>query len=159
MDTLLWVLAVAMIVVGIVGTILPALPGVLLVFAGIALGAWIDGFTHISGWTVAIAGVLALLGLGVDIACQLLFARRAGASRLGLIGAALGTVVGVFFGLIGIVFLPLVGAAVGEFLTHRDALRAGRVGVSTWTGLLIGTVLKLAIVFAMAGLFVLALLF
>ena len=157
-DVALWVLAVAMIVIGVVGTVLPALPGVLFVFGGIVLGAWIDGFTHVSGWTVGVAAVLAVVGLGVDIACQLLFARRAGASKLGLLGAALGTVAGVFAGLIGIVFLPLVGAAIGEYLSHRDALRAGKVGVSTWVGLLIGTVLKLAIVFAMVGLFVIALL-
>jgi uncharacterized protein YqgC (DUF456 family) len=159
MDSAFWVLAVLMIVVGIVGTVLPALPGVLFVFGGIVLAAWIGGFAQISGWVVAVCGVLAVLSVGIDLAAQFLFAKRAGASKLGLIGAALGTVVGIFAGLIGLIFFPLIGAAIGEYLAHRDALRAGQVGVATWVGLLIGTVLKLAIVFTMTGLFVLALLF
>lgn len=158
MDIALWVIAISMILIGIVGTVLPALPGVLFVFAGIVLAAWIDEFTRIGGWVVGIAGVLALAGVAIDLACQLLFARRAGASKLGLLGAALGTVLGIFAGLIGLVFFPLIGAAAGEFISHRDALRAGQVGMATWIGLLIGTVIKLAIVFAMAGMFVLSLL-
>lgn len=158
MDIALWVIAISMILIGIVGTVLPALPGVLFVFGGIVLAAWIDEFTRIGGWVVGIAGVLALTGVAIDLACQLLFARRAGASKLGLLGAALGTVLGIFAGLIGLVFFPLIGAAAGEFISHRDALRAGQVGMATWIGLLIGTVIKLAIVFAMAGMFVLSLL-
>ena len=65
---------------------------------------------------------------------------------------------GVFTGLWGLLFMPLAGAAIGEFISHRDALRAGRVGLATWVGLLVGAVLKLAIVFTMTGIFVGALL-
>jgi hypothetical protein len=83
-------------------------------------------------------------------------AQRAGASRQGIIGAALGTVAGIFTGLVGLVFMPLVGAAIGEFITHRDALRAGKVGVATWLGLLVGTVIKIAVAFTMIGVFVAA---
>jgi uncharacterized protein YqgC (DUF456 family) len=159
MNTALWIVAVLMVLVGIAGTVLPALPGVALVFAGIALAAWIDGFTVISGWTVGLLAVLAAVGFAVDYLAQLVSARRAGATGLGLAGAALGTVAGVFTGLVGLLFMPLAGAAIGEFIAHRDALRAGRVGVATWVGLLVGTVLKLAIVFTMTGVFVAALLF
>jgi hypothetical protein len=83
-------------------------------------------------------------------------AQRAGASRQGIIGAALGTVAGIFTGLIGLVFMPLVGAAIGEFIAHRDALRAGKVGVATWLGLLVGTAVKIAVAFTMIGVFVAA---
>jgi hypothetical protein len=159
MNTALWIVAVLMVLVGIAGTVLPALPGVALVFAGIALAAWIDGFTVISGWTVGLLAVLAAVGFAVDYLAQLVSARRAGATGLGLAGAALGTVAGVFTGLVGLLFMPLAGAAIGEFIAHRDALRAGRVGVATWVGLLVGAVLKLAIVFTMTGVFVAALLF
>ena len=159
MNTALWIVAVLMMLVGIAGTVLPALPGVALVFAGIALAAWIDGFTVISGWTVGLLAVLAAVGFAVDYLAQMVSARRAGATGLGLAGAALGTVAGVFTGLVGLLFMPLAGAAIGEFIAHRDALRAGRVGVATWVGLLVGTVLKLAIVFTMTGVFVAALLF
>jgi len=158
MTTLLWVLAVAMIALGVVGTVLPALPGVVLVFGGIVLAAWIDGFARISGWTVGALAVLAAIGFVVDYAAGALSARRAGATKLGLLGAALGTLAGVVTGLWGLVFMPLAGAAIGEFIAHRDALRAGRVGVATWIGMLMGAVAKLAIVFTMVGIFVAALL-
>ncbi|GIL04676.1 DUF456 domain-containing protein [Betaproteobacteria bacterium PRO7] len=158
MTTLLWVLAVALILVGIAGTVLPALPGVVFVFGGIVLAAWIDDFARISGWTVGVLAVLAAIGFVVDYVAGALSAQRAGATRLGLLGAALGTVAGVVTGLWGLVFMPLAGAAIGEFIAHRDALRAGRVGVATWIGLLVGAVAKLAIVFTMVGVFVAALL-
>jgi len=158
MNTLLWVLAVLMIIVGVAGTVLPALPGVVLVFAGIVLAAWIDGFTVITGWTVGLLAVLAVIGFAVDYVAQLMSAKRAGATPLGIAGAAVGTIAGIFTGLVGLLFMPLAGAAIGEFIAHRDALRAGRVGVATWVGLLVGAVLKLAIVFTMVGIFIAALL-
>ena len=158
MNTALWIIAMLMIVVGIAGTVLPALPGVVLVFAGIVLAAWIDGFTVISGWTVGVLAVLAVVGFAVDYVAQMMSAQRAGATPLGIAGAAVGTIAGIFTGLFGLLFMPLAGAAIGEYIAHRDALRAGRVGVATWVGLLVGTVLKLAIVFTMTGIFVAALL-
>lgn len=158
MTTLLWVVAVLLIVVGIAGVVLPALPGVVLVFGGILLAAWIDDFARIGGWTVAILGVLAAVAFVVDYVASTLAAQRAGASRLGLAGAAAGTVLGIFTGFVGLLLMPLVGAAVGEFIAQRDALRAGRIGVATWFGLLAGTVVKLAIVSTMVGVFVAALL-
>jgi uncharacterized protein YqgC (DUF456 family) len=158
MTTLLWVLAVALILVGIAGTVLPALPGVVFVFGGIVLAAWIDDFARISGWTVGVLSVLAAAGFVVDYVAGALSAQRAGATKLGLLGAALGTLAGVVTGFWGLVFMPLAGAAVGEFIAHRDALRAGRVGVATWIGMLAGAVAKLAIVFTMVGIFVAALL-
>lgn len=148
-----------MVGVGIAGTVLPALPGVVLVFAGIVLAAWIDGFTVITGWTIGVLAVLTVIGFAIDYLAQMISAQRAGATWQGIAGAAVGTVAGVFTGLWGLLFMPLVGAAVGEFVSHRDALRAGRVGVATWIGLLVGAVLKLAIVFTMTGIFVAALVF
>lgn len=157
MTTVLWAVAVALILVGIAGVVLPALPGVVFIFGGILLAAWIDGFAVISGWTVGVLGVLALIAFVVDYVASTVAAKRAGASKEGLIGAALGTVLGIFTGFIGLLFMPLVGAAIGEFIAHRDALRAGTVGVATWIGLLVGTVLKLAIAFTMIGVFIAAL--
>jgi len=158
MDTLLWIVAVVLIVVGIAGTVLPALPGTVLVFAGILLAAWIDDFSRVSVGTVMVCGLLMLLAWGADYVSAMLGAKRAGASRLAIIGAALGTVAGIFTGFIGLLFMPLVGAALGEYLADRDAARAAHVGISTWIGLLVGTVAKVVITFVMVGLFVLALL-
>jgi uncharacterized protein YqgC (DUF456 family) len=158
MTIALWVVAVILIAVGVIGTVLPALPGVILVFAGVALGAWIDDFTRISGWTLLVLGILTLLVWAIDYFAAAAGAKKAGASRQALIGATIGTVVGVFTGLVGLIFMPLVGAAVGEYLAQRDLIRAGRVGFATWLGLLAGTVLKVAVVFLMVGIFVAALL-
>jgi hypothetical protein len=156
MTELLWVVAVLLVIVGAVGTVLPALPGVPLIFAGVLLAAWAEDFQRIGGWTLGVLAVLALVGLVVDYVAASMSAQRAGASRQGIIGAAIGTVAGIFTGLLGLVFMPLVGAAVGEFIAHRDALRAGKVGVATWLGLLVGTAVKIAVAFTMIGVFIAA---
>jgi uncharacterized protein len=153
---MLWVLAVVLVVIGLAGTVLPALPGVPLIFIGVLTAAWAENFERITGVTIAILAVLTVIGVVIDYVAASLSAKRAGASRAGLVGAALGTVAGIVTGLWGLLFMPLVGAAIGEFISHRDALRAGRVGVATWVGLLAGTVVKLAVAFTMIGVFVAA---
>ncbi len=157
MTILLWLGAAALIVIGLAGTILPALPGAIFVFAGIALGAWIDDFARVPVWLVVVCAVLTALAWAVDYIAAAAGAKRAGASRLALVGAMIGTVAGVFTGFVGLLFLPLVGAALGEYIAQRDALIAGKVGVATWLGLLVGTAVKVAIAFAMVGAFLLAL--
>jgi len=158
MSTALWIVAALLVVAGLAGTVLPALPGIPLIFGGVLLAAWIDDFQRISVWTIAVLGVLAAIGLAIDYIAAAASAKRAGASKHGVIGAAVGTVVGVFTGLWGLVFMPLVGAAIGEFIAQRDALRAGKVGLATWLGLLLGTAAKIAIAFTMIGVFLAALL-
>ena len=157
MNVLLWVFAVALILIGIAGTVLPALPGAILVFGGIALAAWIDDFTRIPGWLLAVLGVMTLIAWAVDYFAAAAGAKRAGASKLALFGALLGTFAGIVTGLWGLIFMPLLGAAIGEYIAQRDLRRAGKVGLSTWLGLLVGTAAKVAIVFAMVGVFVAAL--
>ena len=157
MTVVLWVVAVALIAVGVAGTILPAIPGVTLVFLGMLLGAWIDHFARIPVWLVVIFAVLTAIAWAVDYFAAAAGAKRVGASKLAVIGALLGTVAGIFTGFVGLLFMPLLGAAVGEYIAQRDLRRAGTVGIATWLGLLIGTAVKVAIVFAMIGAFVLAL--
>lgn len=158
MVTLLWILVVVLIVAGLAGTVLPALPGTALAFAGILLGAWIDDFQRVGGVIVAFCGLLMLLAWGADYASAMLGAKKAGASRLAVAGAAIGTVLGIFTGFVGLLFMPLAGAAIGEYVADRNAARAAHVGIATWIGLLVGTVLKVVITFVMIGLFVAALL-
>lgn len=155
-DALWWILSGILIVVGIAGTVLPALPGAGLVLAGVLVGAWSDGFTRVSGLTVGVIAVLAVLAWVVDYVAALLGARRAGASPMALVGAALGTVAGIFTGFIGLIFMPLVGAMAGEYWARRDSAQAAQVGLATWLGLLVGTVVKLTLVFMMVGIFVAA---
>ena len=159
MALLLWVLCAAMILAGLAGTILPMLPGTLLVWGGIVLGAWIDDFTRVSVTTVVLISLMGLLAWALDYAAGLLGAQKAGASKLALLGAAVGTVVGLFMGLVGVLFMPLVGAALGEFLAQKDRARAVKVGVSTWIGIMVGLVAKVVLAFMMVGLFAAALLF
>ncbi len=147
-----------MILAGLAGTILPMLPGTLLVWGGIVLGAWIDDFTRVSLTTVVVISLMGLLAWALDYAAGLLGAQKAGASKLALIGAAVGTVVGLFMGLVGVLFMPLVGAAVGEFLAQKDQSRAVKVGVATWIGIMVGLVAKVVLAFMMVGLFAAALL-
>jgi len=158
MTTTLWIIAVLLILVGFAGTVLPALPGVPLIFGGVFLAAWIDDFQRISVVTVVVLAVLAVVGIVIDYVAAAVSAKRAGASKEGMIGAAIGTVAGVFTGLWGLLFMPLLGAAIGEFIAHKNMFRAGKVGVATWFGLLVATAVKLAIAFTMVGVFVAALL-
>jgi uncharacterized protein len=149
-----WVLAIALIVVGVIGTLLPVLPGAILVFGGMLLGAWIDHFQRVGWITLVILGVLTLLVFVVDIVAGLFGAKRVGASRLAIIGAAIGTVVGLFFGLVGVVIAPFVGAVVGEVIARGQLGPAARVGFATWLGLAVGALAKFALVLAMVGVFV-----
>lgn len=153
-----WALCVLMIAAGLLGTVLPALPGPLLVAGGVALGAWIDGFTRVGAGTVGVVAAMAVLALVLDQVAGLLGARRAGASRQALVGAALGTVAGLFMGLVGVLFMPFVGAVAGEYLARRDERAAVKVGVGTWVGLMLGLLAKLGLSLAMVGVFVVALL-
>jgi uncharacterized protein YqgC (DUF456 family) len=155
----LWLLCAALILVGLAGTVLPALPGTVLVLAGILLGAWIDDFTRVGWLTLTLVTVLAVLAWALDYVAGLMGARKVGASRQALIGAALGTVVGLFMGLVGVLFMPLVGAAVGEYLARRDHGQALKVGTATWLGMMLGMIAKVVLAFVMVGVFAVALVF
>ncbi len=157
--TLLWVLCVTLIVLGLAGTVLPVLPGTLLVWAGIVLGAWIDDFARVSVTTVVVVSVLGVVAWGLDYAAGLLGAQKAGASKQALLGAAVGTVVGLFMGLVGVLFMPLVGAAVGEYMARKDQACAVKVGLATWVGIMLGLLAKVVLAFIMVGVFAAALLF
>jgi uncharacterized protein len=156
LHTLWYVLAALLIIGGFIGTILPALPGVPLVFAGMLVAAWADGFQHVGMWTLIGLGVLTVIAVAVDFLAGLAGAKRVGASRLALIGATVGTIVGIFFGIPGLLLGPFLGALAGELFAGGTLQRATNVGVGAWIGFLVGTVLKLGICFAMLGVFALA---
>ncbi|MSQ60291.1 MAG: DUF456 domain-containing protein [Betaproteobacteria bacterium] len=157
-DTSLWILSATLILLGLAGTVLPVLPGTLLILVGIVTGAWIGDFTRIGWGSVAAVTVLAIVAWGLDYASGVLGAKKVGASRKAVIGAALGTVAGIFGGIAGVLFMPLVGAALGEYLARRDYDRAIKAGVATWLGIMAGLIAKVVIAFMMTGIFVAALL-
>ena len=155
-ETLYYVLSGVLILAGIAGTVLPALPGLPLVFAGMALAAWAGDFQEVGVPMLVLLGLLTVLSLVVDFLATMLGAKRVGASRLALVGSVVGTLVGLFFGPIGLFAGPFLGALVGELIHGRQIHAAANVGLGTWVGIVIGTVLKLGLAFAMLGLFALA---
>jgi uncharacterized protein len=165
---LAWAGVMVLIVVGIAGTVLPVLPGTVLVMAGIAWGAWLDGFTRVPVWVVVVCAVLGAMAIATDYFAAAMGAKRVRASGAAVAGAAIGTVLGIFSGLVGVLFMPLVGAMIGEWHAQRRKTaehqvaegqyqaRAVKVGMATWIGMLVGTAVKLALTFMMVGLFVAA---
>ena len=158
MDKLWWLVSTALILLGLAGIVLPAIPGTLFVWAGIALGAWIDDFQDVGWFAVGAVTLLAVLAFVLDYISAVLGAKRVGASRQAIWGAAIGTVAGIFMGIVGVFVMPLVGAAAGEYLARREHGRALHVGVATWLGLMAGMLAKFVLAFVMIGIYVVALL-
>lgn len=152
---MLYLLAALLVVAGIAGSILPAMPGLPLVFGGLLLAAWIGDFQQVGWFTISLLGGLTLLAMGIDLVASLLGTRRVGASGWAVLGAALGTIVGLFFGIFGLLFGPFAGALIGELLSGKGMQQAARAGAGAWIGFVVGTLAKLALAFSMLGVFAL----
>ncbi len=147
-----WLLAGLLVIAGLAGTVIPALPGVPLVFAGLFVGAWIGHFETISWITVSVLALLAVIAWAVDFLAGAFGARYLGASSRAFWGATFGAIAGLFFGLPGILLGPFIGAVFGELSGGSDILQSGRAGVGAWLGMVVATAAKLAIAFLMIGL-------
>ena len=145
--------AAVLVLLGVLGTVLPVLPGILLVFGGLFLAAWAEGFTRVGWIGLTVIGILAALAFTADFVASLLGAKRVGASAKALIGAAIGGFIGIFFGLPGILLGPFIGAITGELMARGGWKQATKVGVGTALGLLFAAVAKLVIAFLMIGTF------
>jgi uncharacterized protein YqgC (DUF456 family) len=158
MDTtlLLFLLAALLIALGLVGLLLPVLPGAPLLLAGLVVAAWAEGFEEVGWGTLAGIAVLGLLGSFIDFAAGAFGAKRFGASKAGMAGAVAGALLGLFFGLPGVLLGPFVGAIAGELLARRSPEAAGRAGVGAALGLAFGAAAKVALAFTMLGVFLLA---
>jgi uncharacterized protein YqgC (DUF456 family) len=148
---LLWMLAAALMLGGLIGLVAPALPGGPLLFAGVLVAAWAEGFAYIGWGTLTVLGLLAVLTILVDFIAGALGAKRYGASARSITGATIGGVVGLFFGLVGVVLGPFVGAVIGELSARRGVGAASRAGVGATLGFILGSAAKLAIGFTMIG--------
>ena len=155
-SSLYYLIAGVLIVIGLLGTILPVLPGLPLMFAGMLLAAWAGDFAHIGAGTLTALGLLVLLSIAVDLAASVLGAKRSGASNKGLWGAGIGGFAGIFFGIPGLVAGPFLGASLGEMAHGRPWRDASKIGLGTWLGILLGALLKLMLAFGMLLLFALA---
>lgn len=159
MDLFLYLLSAALIVGGVAGAVLPILPGIPMIFGGIWLAAAVDDYQHLGwGWLVAI-GIVGAVGVALDFVSASLGAKKIGASPRALWGAGIGTTIGMFFGLPGLLLGPFLGAVAGELWSGKSVLQSAHVGVSTWFGMLLGIIAKAVLSFLMLGMAALALLF
>jgi len=154
--TLLWIAGLLLLITGFAGLLLPAIPGPPLLFLGLIAMAWAEDFQYVGIWTLLVLALMTVLAYFIDFAATAFGAKRFGASSRAAVGAALGTLVGLFFGIPGILLGPFLGAVVGELSLKRPIDEAGRAGVGATIGLVIGAAFKIALAFAMVGIFVLA---
>jgi hypothetical protein len=152
----LWIFSIALVVTGLAGLVLPVLPGPSLIFIGLVLAAWAEGFVHVGWITIGILAIFAILASAVDFLAGAYGTKKFGASRRAMIGAAVGAVAGIFFGIPGILIGPFAGAVIGELTVKQDFNAAGRAGVGAWLGLVMGMAAKVALGFAMIGVFIIA---
>ena len=152
------IVAVLLVVVGIAGTVLPMLPGVPLVFAGLLLAAWHGGFDQVSILTMVMIGIIASMAWAVDFFASVVTAKKAGASKYALWGAAIGAVVGIAGGIVGLIIGPAIGAIIGELITHKNTSKeatskATAVGIAAGLGFVLALVIKIVLVLTMLAVF------
>lgn len=143
MDTVWWSLTIFLLLVGLLGTVIPLVPGTILIFCGAAVNFLALGSV---GWpTLLVMGALMILSQVVDFVSGAAGAKWFGASRWGAIGGIVGAVVGIFFGIVGLLVGPLLGALLGELLAGKGLLPAGKSSWGTFLGTTVGLVAKLVI--------------
>jgi uncharacterized protein len=152
------IVAVLLVVAGIAGTVLPMLPGVPLVFAGLLLVAWHSGFDQVSILTMVIIGAIAAMAWAVDFFASVVTAKKAGASKYALWGAGIGALVGMMGGIAGLIVGPAIGAIIGELITHKNAskeatTKATAVGIAAGLGFVLALAIKIVLVLAMLAVF------
>jgi len=150
----LYLIAGLTVVIGLLGIALPALPGVPLVFVGLLLAAWADGFTHVGAGMLTVIGLLAALSVVADFAATAFGAARFGATRAGVAGAVIGSGIALVTGQIWLVLIaPLLGAILGEYFSNSDPKQAVRAGMGALVGMVLAGAVKYAIAITMITLF------
>jgi uncharacterized protein len=135
------------------GLQLPLVPGAPLLFLELFLGAWAENFRYVGVWTLLILAGMTALTYVVEIVTSAFGVKKYGGSRRAMVGAIVGGIVGIFFGLPGILFGPFAGAVIGKLSLQRSLDQASRDGFGTVVGLAIGVAGKFAIGIAMIGIF------
>ena len=147
------ILALILVAIGIIGSILPMLPGVPLVFGGMLLAAWHGDFAKVSVLTMVIIGTIGVLAWAVDFFASVVTAKKVGASKNALIGAGIGALLGIFAGLPGLILGPAIGAVIGELTSHSSKTKATVVGVAAGLGFVLAMVIKLLLILVMLAIF------
>jgi uncharacterized protein len=149
----LMISAAILVVIGVLGTFLPVLPGVPIVFLGLLLAAWADHFDKVSVMAMSLIGVMALIAIAIDFFASFITTKKVGASKNAYIGIVIGGLLGIFAGPLGLFFGAAVGALVGELITHKDMRRATTVGLAAGLGFALALIAKVVIVLLMLGVF------
>ena len=157
MELFWWSTVLLLMAVGLVGAILPVFPGTTLILAAAILHRMMLGpAKSIGWWSIALLVALTLASYALDFAGSWYGARRFGATRWGVAGAATGAIIGLFFGLPGLLLGPIIGTFAGEIIGGKRLIAAGRAGWGALLGNLAGTLAKLLIAMAMVGWFLFA---
>jgi uncharacterized protein YqgC (DUF456 family) len=146
--------ALLIMLVGFIGSMLPGLPGTPLVLAA-AIGhrLYFGQLFSVNNLVLICLIILTLLSVLLDNLASMYGAKRFGATWRGVLGAALGGLVGMFFGLPGIIVGPFAGALLLEMIGGYEFKKASRAGLGATVGLFAGTAGKCALCIAMIGLF------
>jgi uncharacterized protein YqgC (DUF456 family) len=129
-----WLFAIVFFAVGLIGTVVPILPGTTIILAGAVIHRMMLGPEKSIGWpTIGVLVLLTLATYALDFLGSYFGAKYFGATRWAAFGAVVGAVVGIFFGIMGLFVGPVIGAVAGEFIAGKRMIDAGRAG---WGGLL-----------------------
>lgn len=142
MNTLLIIFALTLMLAGAAGTVFPALPGLPLLYGGIWLLAYTQDYQIIGSGTLLFLLLPVIFGMAMDFIAGLMGAKYTGASQTALWGAFVGGIAGMFFGLPGLLIGPVAGAMLGEAFARSDLIKAGKVGIGTFIGFIIGVAAK-----------------
>jgi uncharacterized protein YqgC (DUF456 family) len=146
MEAFWWLFAIVLMALGLIGTVVPIVPGTTIILAAAVAHRVALGADRSLGMSALIAMlVLTLVTYAIDAAAGYLGAKRFGATKWGLIGGAAGALLGLFFGLLGLFVGPVIGAIAGELIGGKEVMKAGRAGWGTFLGGLAGVVAKLFI--------------
>lgn len=149
MDTALIIIAIACGVVGLIGAVVPVIPGTLISYAGLLVVSFTEG-SNVGVAKLVVWGVISVAVIVLDYILPAFLSKRFGGTKWGSWGATIGTLLGLLFGPVGIILGPFVGAVVGEMLHEqlefRDALK---VGFGSMLSFLVGTLFKLIVGFVL----------
>jgi uncharacterized protein YqgC (DUF456 family) len=155
MDLLWWLILIVLFAVGLIGAVVPVLPGTTIILAAAIIHRIMLGPEKSVSWRVIVVLILlTLLSYAIDVVSGYFGAKYFGATRWGTFGAVLGALVGLFFGIVGLFVGPVIGAVVGEFIAGKRMIDAGRAGWGSLLGNLGGMIGKLMIALAMILIFV-----
>jgi uncharacterized protein YqgC (DUF456 family) len=155
-DVLWWFAAILAMAVGLVGTVLPVVPGTTIILAAAIVHRLAVGADKgMSWWALGLLVLLTAASYAVDFAATYVGAKYFGATRWGVAGAIVGGIVGIFTGFVTLLVLPIAGAIAGELIAGKRLINAGKAGWGTLLGNLAGIIAKLGIGLAMIVLFLL----